>query len=99
MEVIESGCEVPFQRRAAPRAGAGLVGDGLCASAVTSRVKRTKRRPSVGSWPLLRSRPGHRGDPGVVPGGVQPPVGRHHAASQRTLPSSRHWGAKQEEGA
>ena len=33
--------------------GAGLVGETLCAGRSTSRVKRTKRRPGVGSWPSL----------------------------------------------
>jgi hypothetical protein len=49
MEVTESECDVPSQRSAALRLGAGLVGDALCARALTSRVKRTKRRPGVGS--------------------------------------------------
>ena len=52
-EDSESGCEVASQRRAAARVGAGLVGETLCPAAVTSRVKRTKRRPGVGSRPSL----------------------------------------------
>src|ERR1700728_4501418 len=48
-----SGCEVASQRRAAASVGAGLVGETLCPTAATSRVKRTKRRPGVGSRPSL----------------------------------------------
>ncbi len=55
MEVRESECDVPSQRNAALSAGEALVGDALWLGAVTSSVKRTKRRPGVGSCEPLRA--------------------------------------------